>query len=184
VERLDVAKFHGVGPATAAKMNRLGIHTGFDLRRQTLAFLTEHFGKAGRYYYGVARGEDEREVETDRIRKSVGAETTFERDLHQWHEVGPALEPIFAKLWSACVRGGHAGRTVTVKVKYADFHRITRSCSGHEPVKSQDELTAISLDLLKPLFPSKQGVRLLGATLSGLEESSATRAHQLALALP
>src|SRR5271166_780770 len=52
VEDLPIAKFHGVGPATAATMNALGIHTGLDLRHQSLAFLSEHFGKAGTYYYG------------------------------------------------------------------------------------------------------------------------------------
>src|ERR1700730_17027287 len=60
VERLPIEKFHGVGPATAAKMNRLGIKTGFDLREQTLAFLQQHFGKPGPYYYWIARGVDER----------------------------------------------------------------------------------------------------------------------------
>src|SRR5947208_11066181 len=77
VERLPVEKFHGVGPATAAKMDRLGIKTGFDLREQTLAFLQQHFGKPGPYYYWIARGVDERPVRADRIRKSLGAENTF-----------------------------------------------------------------------------------------------------------
>ena len=90
VEGLPVGKFHGVAPATAARMNALGIHTGLDLRRQSLAFLSEHFGKAGSYYYSAARGEDDRLVEADRARKSLGAETTFERDLHYWDEVVPA----------------------------------------------------------------------------------------------
>ena len=81
VEALPVRKFHGVGPATAARMERLGIHTGLDLRAQTMAFLQQHFGKAGSYYYWVARGVDERPVRADRIRKSVGAENTFAADL-------------------------------------------------------------------------------------------------------
>ncbi len=133
VEELPVGKFHGVGPVTAAKMNRLGIRTGLDLRAQSLDFLAGHFGKAADYYHGVARGHDERPVEADRVRKSVGAENTFARDLTQWDEVGPVLEPVFAKVWAACGRGGHAGRTVTVKVKYADFRQITRSRSGMHP---------------------------------------------------
>ena len=81
VEGLPVEKFHGVGPATAAKMNRLGIKTGFDLREQTLAFLQQHFGKPGPYYYWIARGVDERPVRADRIRKSLGAENTFSADI-------------------------------------------------------------------------------------------------------
>src|SRR6266566_4403443 len=77
VETLPVRKFHGIGPATARKMEQLGIRTGLDLRAQTLDFLQQHFGKAGSYYYWAARGIDERPVRADRIRKSVGAENTF-----------------------------------------------------------------------------------------------------------
>jgi DNA polymerase IV len=168
VEALPVGKFHGVGPVTAARMNALGLHTGLDLRAQSRAFLAQHFGKAADYYYGVARGEDHRPVEADRIRKSVGAETTFERDLTRWEDVPPVMEPLFEKVWSACLRGGHAGRTVTVKVKYADFQQITRSRSTLAPVRSQEELAAIGLDLLRPGFPPPRGVRLLGVTLSNL----------------
>jgi DNA polymerase IV len=79
VENLPVAKFHGVGPATTAKMNRLGIEIGLDLRAQTLPFLQQHFGKSGPYYYWIARGVDERPVCADRVRKSVGAETPSRR---------------------------------------------------------------------------------------------------------
>jgi DNA polymerase IV len=81
VENLPVGKFHGVGPATTAKMNRLGIEAGLDLRAQTLPFLQQHFGKAGPYFYWIARGIDERPVRADRVRKSVGAENTFPVDL-------------------------------------------------------------------------------------------------------
>jgi DNA polymerase-4 len=183
VERLPVSKFHGVGPVTAARMQALGIHTGLDLRRQTRAFLAEHFGKSADYYYNVARGEDERPVEADRVRKSVGAETTFARDLMRWEEVGPALEPVFAKTWAACDRGGYAGRTVTVKVKYADFRQITRSRSGQEPVGSRRELERIGLDLLRPCFPPPRGVRLLGVTISNIAGTEAYGRMQMALRL-
>jgi DNA polymerase-4 len=178
VATLPVGKFHGVGPVTAAKMNALGIQTGLDLRRQSRAFLSEHFGKAGDYYYGVARGHDDRPVEADRVRKSVGAETTFERDLARWEEVEAALEPVFAKVWAASVRGGHAARTVTVKVKYADFQLITRSRSCPEPVGSDQALQQIALELLRPCFPPRRGIRLLGVTLSNLDASQGPRQGQ------
>jgi DNA polymerase-4 len=181
VEDLPVGKFHGVGPVTAARMNALGIHTGLDLRRQSRTFLVEHFGKAADYYYGVARGQDDRPVEADRVRKSVGAETTFERDLTQWEQVGPALDAVFAKVWEACVRGGHAGRTVTVKVKHADFRQITRSRSCADPIGSQAELERISLELLRPCFPPPRGVRLLGVTISNLGAGEDRGQAQLAL---
>jgi DNA polymerase IV len=183
VEDLRVGKFHGVGPVTAARMNALGIQTGLDLRRQSRAFLAEHFGKSADYYYGVARGIDDRPVEADRVRKSVGAETTFERDLTKWEEVAPALDAVFAKVWSACTRGGHAGRTVTVKVKHADFQQITRRRSFLEPVASQNELERISLELLRPCFPPPRSVRLLGVTLSSLIAAEGQNQAQLALGL-
>jgi DNA polymerase-4 len=183
VEDLPVGKFHGVGPATAAKMNALGIHTGLDLRRQSQAFLSEHFGKVGSYYYDVARGQDDRPVEADRVRKSVGAETTFERDLTRWEEVLSALEPVFAKVWDACSRGDYSGRTVTVKIKYADFHQITRSRSCVEPIRSQTELEGIAIELLRPHFPPPLGVRLLGVTISNLGPAEPRSRGQLALPL-
>src|SRR6202035_1517502 len=91
VEDLPVGKFHGVGTATTAKMNRLGIETGLDLRAQTLPFLQQHFGKSGRYFYWIARGIDERPVRPDRIRKSVGAENTFSEDLFAFDAARDAL---------------------------------------------------------------------------------------------
>jgi DNA polymerase-4 len=87
VAELPVGKFHGVGPVTAAKMSKLGIHTGLDLRRQTREFLKAQFGKAGDYFYHLARAEDDRPVVADRLRKSLGVETTFARDLLAWDEV-------------------------------------------------------------------------------------------------
>jgi DNA polymerase IV len=172
-----------VGPVTAARMNALGIHTGLDLRRQSRAFLAEHFGKAAEYFYGVARGQDDRPVEPDRVRKSLGAETTFERDLTSWEQAAPVLEMLSAKVWAACERGGHAGRTVTVKVKHADFQQITRSRSVVAPIRSRSELERIGLELLRPCFPPPIGVRLLGVTISGFAAPTEPGRSQLALLL-
>ncbi len=130
VETLPVAKFHGVGPATTAKMHRLGIETGLDLRAQTLPFLRQHFGKSGPYYYWIARGVDERPVHAGRIRKSVGAENTFSQDLHAFGPMREALEPIIAKVSQRYQATGILGRTLTLKVKFADFQQITRSRTG------------------------------------------------------
>ena len=91
VENLPVGKFHGIGPVTSAKMEQLGIRSGGDLRAKTLAFLQKEFGKAGPYYYGIARGIDERPVCADRARKSVGAENTFNADLFSLDEALGAL---------------------------------------------------------------------------------------------
>ena len=183
VENLPVEKFHGVGPATTAKMNRLGIENGLDLRAQTLPFLQQHFGKFGPYYYWIARGVDERPVRADRVRKSVGAENTFAQDLHAFEPMREALEPIIAKVWRHCQATGIQGRTVTLKVKFADFQQITRSKSVGDPVDSLADLERLSLGLLEPLLPTRKGVRLLGISLSSLTQAQPTGRRQLSLVL-
>src|SRR5215203_4782094 len=117
VEALPVGRFYGIGPATEAKMHRLGIRTGADLRAQPLPVLEQHFGKAGPYYHAISHGIDHRRVCPDRIRKSVGAETTFSRDLVEMDEMRAELQPILDKVWRWCEGTGIRGRTVTLKVK-------------------------------------------------------------------
>src|SRR6516164_3640330 len=181
VETLPVRKFHGVGPATAAKMQRLGIKTGFDLRAQTLVFLQQHFGKAGSYYYWVARGVDERPVRADRIRKSVGAENTFPADLFTYEAARDALGEIVDKVWGYCEGSGARGRTVTLKVKFANFRQITRSRTGQMQVRTRSELEQLGNALLEPLFPVAKGIRLLGVSLSSLAVQEAEREPEFRL---
>jgi DNA polymerase-4 len=102
IASLPVARFHGVGPVTATKMERLGIRTGADLRAQSLAFLQRHFGKSAAWYLGIANGEDDRPVVADRPRKSSGSETTFERDLTAPEEIEAGVEAMADDVWSWC----------------------------------------------------------------------------------
>ena len=168
VETLPVRKFHGIGPATARKMDQIGVRTGLDLRAQTLDFLQQHFGKAGSYYYWAARGIDERPVRADRVGKSVGAENTFPVDLFTYEAARDQLRDIIDTVWSYCERSGTRGRTVTVKIKYANFRQITRSRTGQMPVSTRSELEQLGNALLEPLFPVVKGIRLLGISLSSL----------------
>jgi DNA polymerase IV len=183
VEALPVGTLHGIGPATTAKMHRAGIYTGLDLRQQSLEFLMRQFGKAGAYYYGIARGVDERPVRADRIRKSVGAENTFSLDLVEFEALREALLPIIGKVWRHCESIGARGRTVVLKVKYADFQTITRSHTLANPVSSLETLQRISLELLSALMPALKGVRLLGVTVAALETGVADAPQQMSLAL-
>jgi DNA polymerase-4 len=180
VEGLPVGRFHGIGPVTRARMERLGIHNGADLKARTLLFLQQQFGKAGPYYYALARGIDERPVCADSIRKSIGAETTFGDDLFTLDEARAALEPLIGKVWSYCGESAMRGRTVTLKAKYADFRQVTRSRTVEAPVASRAELEAIVSALLEPLFPASKGIRLLGVTLSSLAAETGGE-HQLLL---
>jgi DNA polymerase-4 len=139
-------------------MERLGIKTGIDLRAQTQAFLQQHFGKAGSYYYWAARGVDERPVRADRTRKSIGAENTFPADLLTYETARDALREIIDKVWGYCERSGIRGRTVTLKVKFANFRQITRSRTGQTQIKTRSELEELANALLEPLFPVAKGV--------------------------
>lgn len=183
VQALPVKKFHGVGPATAEKMKRLGIETGADLKSRDLAFLQQHFGKSGPYFYWIARGVDEREVKPNRIRKSVGAEDTFREDVHDLEAARVGLKPLIDKVWHYCEASGIRGKTVTLKVKWADFTQITRSKTIVAPIASAAEMGEIAELLLSPIFPAAKGIRLLGVTLSSLDQVDDRSEPQLALAL-
>ncbi len=169
VETLPVGKFHGIGPATSARMNALGIFTGLDMRNQTLEFMQANFGKSGAYYYWISRGVDDREVRASRIRKSVGAETTFSQDLTAFDAMAAELQPLIDKVWRHCADKGSRGRTVTLKVKFNDFQIITRSRSVPVAVASRDDLERLSVALLQNEMPVRKPVRLLGVSLSSLQ---------------
>ncbi|PDS30291.1 DNA polymerase IV [Rhizobium phaseoli] len=182
VEALPVKKFHGVGPATADKMHRLGIDIGADLKGKTLEFLVEHFGKSGPYFHGIARGIDERQVKTNRVRKSVGAEDTFSQDLHAYEPAREGLQPLIEKVWGYCEANAIGAKTVTLKIKYADFNQDTRSKTIPTLLRGISELEEILSLMLAPIFPPRQGIRLLGITLSSLERRASGTEPQLQLA--
>ncbi|MDO9383843.1 MAG: DNA polymerase IV [Hyphomicrobiaceae bacterium] len=185
VEALPVGKFHGVGPATAQRMHKLGLETGLDIKAQSLEFLQQHFGKAGGYYYSISRGVCERQVKPHRIRKSLGAERTFFTDLTTFASAHEALQEVIDKVWRHCEQASIRGRTLTLKVKYADFQQITRSRTGDAPISTRSELERLSCALLTPIFPLAKAIRLLGVSLSsfGLSADGDGEAEQLALLL-
>ena len=168
VASLPVRRFYGVGPKTAERMACLGILLGADLRDLDLEFLLEHFGKSAEYLYQAARGVDERPVRPDRIRKSVGRERTYSEDLVTEAALYEALDQIIDTTWHRIENSGVAGRTVTLKVKYADFRQITRSRSCDLYVTGKAQFAAVASELLSEVLPVTLGVRLLGLTLSGL----------------
>lgn len=183
VEALAVKKFHGVGPATAAKMERLGILTGADLKARSLEFLQQHFGKSGGWYFRIARGIDQRPVEPDRVRKSIGAEDTFASDIAERDIARAELTPLVAKIWRHCEAKQVSARTVTLKVKYADFQVVTRSRTVAAPFAGPEEVETLAIALLNPLFPTRKGIRLIGVTVSTLSEAAAGSAIDLQLSL-
>jgi DNA polymerase IV len=177
VEALPVGKFHGIGPATSAKMNSLGLYTGLDMRNQTMEFMQANFGKAGSYYYWISRGVDNREVRPNRIRKSVGAENTFFTDLSEFDAMAAELQPLIDKVWGHCEDKGARGRTVTLKIKFKDFEIITRSRSVPVAVSSRGDLELLTIGLLQNEMPLRKPVRLLGVSLSSLQDEGEDEAE-------
>jgi len=183
VASLPVARFHGVGPVTARKMEGLGILTGADLRAWSLAELESRFGSSGSWYYRICRGIDDREVKADRPYKSVSAERTFDEDLRDPDRLASELERIAGYAWARVERAEVAGRTVTLKVKYGDFTIITRSKSFGSNVSDQEAFTAAGQGLLAALHPLPKGIRLLGLGLHNLCEQQSAEPAQLGLAI-
>jgi DNA polymerase-4 len=183
VGSLPVARFHGVGPVTAEKMERLGIQTGADLRDWSLPALQAHFGSSADWYWRICRGIDEREVKPDRPYKSVSAERTFDEDLRDPDRLAAELERIAGYAWDRVKRAEVTGRTVTLKVKYGDFSLITRSKSFAAPVLDLEAFTATGQTLLTALRPLPKGIRLLGLGLHNLSEGHQAEPTQLGLAI-
>ena len=183
VASLPVARFHGVGPVTARKMENLGIHTGADLRDWSLPSLQAKFGSSAEYYWRICRGIDEREVRPDRPYKSVSAERTFDEDLRDPDRLAAELERIAGYAWDRVRRADVSGRTVTLKVKYGDFTIITRSRSFAGRVPDLAAFTDAGQALLGALHPPPKGIRLLGLGLHNLSEEGLEVPLQLGLAI-
>ena len=133
--------------------------------------------------YWAARGIDERPVRADRTRKSVGAENTFPVDLFTYEAARDALQEIVDKVWEYCEGSGIRARTVTLKVKFANFQQITRSRTGQMQITTRSELEQLGNALLEPIFPVTKGVRLLGVSLSSLGAEEAEREQEFSLPL-
>ncbi len=184
VAALPARRFYGVGPRTAERMAQLGIHTGADLRSQSLGFLQQHFGKSALYLYHASRGEDDRPVRPDRVRKSVGGERTYARDLQASAELHAALDEIIDIVWQRVAQQGVQGRTLTLKMKYADFRQVTRARSLHAPILERRQFGEVARSILGSLLPVPLGVRLLGLSLSGFEPSSGPQTARVAEPAP
>ena len=169
IASLPVEKFHGVGPVTARRMHEQGIRTGADLRQFEEEELVQRFGKAGRYYYRVCRGQDDRAVRVRRGRKSLGAERTFEINVTNPEEMMQRLQGIAEKVSSRLQDAQLAGQTVTLKIKTADFQISTRQTSTDQLIHEKDDIAEVVALLLHhaPSPPTKP-VRLLGISLSHL----------------
>ncbi len=184
VQELAIEKFHGIGKVTARKMHELGIHSGADLRLRSETFLVEQFGKVGHYYYGIARGQDNRPVVPNRIRKSVGAERSFAEDLTDKQQMIEALDAIAKILQQRLEETGRRGHTLTLKVKFANYQQITRAQTLEQYIEGTEVIGGIGRKLLEKNL-GEQPVRLLGLTISNFcDQESGPKQLWLDLQMP
>jgi len=170
VESLPVGKFFGVGKATEARMKSLGLHTGADLKALSLAELQQAFGKAGSYYFDICRGIDDREVVSQRERKSLGSETTFEKDLDNVDEMLKVLGLLAIEVSDSLEAKQLSGQTLTLKVKYDNFEQITRSKTLQNALRGVNDMLPVIAELLQKTEVSYRKVRLLGITVSNFSD--------------
>ncbi|WP_159794878.1 DNA polymerase IV [Puerhibacterium puerhi] len=167
---LPVRSLWGVGPVSAERLERIGVRTVEDLRTQPLDTLVALVGDAaGTNLYRVARGWDDRPVTVQRERKSAGAERTFDSDLYGRAQVAAQIPAVTAQAMARLSRRAAAARTVTVKVRFADFTTVSRSVTLSSPSSDSRVLTDAArraLDLVETDAP----VRLLGVSFHGLSE--------------
>ncbi len=170
INELPVDKFYGVGIVTARKMRQQGIFKGSDLKQKSLADLIRLFGKNGNFFYDICRGIDNRPVNPERIRKSFGKERTFEEDLTNLDDIHATLHDISDMLWRDLLRTGVKGKTLTVKIKYADFQQITRSKTFPRELESDEQILTTAREIVDSAFVEGNRIRLLGITLSNLTQ--------------
>jgi len=170
VAALAVGKFYGVGPATEAKMHQHHIYTGKDLLVWTEDELRHVFGKSAAYYYQVARGIDLRPVRSSRERKSLGKEITFRQDILDVDELLKHIAVLAEKVFERLKAQNLQPKTITLKVKYANFKQVTRSFTQAKVMYKLADIHLILRELLSQTEAGKQAVRLLGVTASGFAQ--------------
>ncbi|MGH2764207.1 MAG: DNA polymerase IV [Thermoleophilaceae bacterium] len=175
----------GIGPKTAERLERQGIATLGELGATSDERLSEWFGRRlGPWLGRLARFEDDRGIQTVRVAKSESRETTFDRDLRGLAELEPQLHRLTEQLCATLARQERRGRTIGIKVRYADFSTVTRARSLAAPVGDLDTVWRVAAELLRRLDPP-QPVRLIGVRVAGLDEdaAAASRQDQLVLSL-
>ena len=174
IAKLPVEDFWGVGKKTLQKMHFMGIYNGDDLRKVSEEHLVEVFGKAGHIFYNFARGIDERPVITYRERKSVGCEQTFLEDIYTKSAVVIELYHAVLELAGRIEKSGFEGRTLTLKIKFADFTQITRSISQEKILKKKEDILPLAKRLLQQVdYSSIHPIRLIGLSVSNATSEEA-----------
>ncbi len=172
IEGLEVRRFFGVGKVTEAKMHRLKLFTGLDLKLKDMAFLRQHFGNSAEHYYNIARGIDERPVRHSRQRKSIGKETTYSQDMLDKKAIWQTITKLVSRIIEVLTAKELVAQTITVKVKYRDFKLVTRSKTIEIPITTEQQILDILPELLRKTEVGSKPIRLIGVSLSSLKSLS------------
>lgn len=172
IEQLPIKKFYGIGKVTAQKMEAMGIQTGYHLKQLSEVEMVKNFGKMGRFYYNIVRGIDERPVNTDRVRKSIGVERTLAENLTELSEIIEQLKILLGKFYERLQKANNYGRTLTLKLKTTDFKIITRSVSKNHYIKELPEIEQLALQLLRENANDFEAIRLIGLAASNLQKEA------------
>ena len=165
---LPVGALWGVGPATRRRLDRFGVKTVGDLAAMPLTTVTGALGEAqGRHLHALAWARDARAVEPDRAAKSVGHEETYSTDHHSLATLRDEALRLSDAVANRLREAGVAGRTITLKVRFASYETITRSRTVPRPVDAGPAVARVAMELLEAVDPSP-GVRLLGVSVSNL----------------
>jgi len=178
---LPIGKFHGIGKATEEKMKKMNIYTGKDLRQWKIQDLLKFFGKTGEYYFNIVRGIDNRPVVTSRTRKSISMERTFPADINNISTLEKYLHTLADKLSAKMKQKGFKAKTLTVKIKYADFEISQKSCSARRLFDEKEIIVKQAKYLLNSFYDRQRSVRLLGVGLSNLDWTDQKNDRQLIL---
>jgi DNA polymerase-4 len=170
VANLPIGKFHGVGKATADKMKELGIFRGKDILLFEEKDLVRHFGKAGHFFYNIARGIDNREVRAERERKSVGVENTFSQNILGDEDVWEECKKLLEKLWKRVGKNEKYGRTLSLKIRNNHFETQTKSKTIDHDIIDMDMLYEVAADLYNAYVPFDEPLRLIGFSMSNFNK--------------
>ena len=170
IEKLEIQKFFGIGKMTARKMQAHGIHTGADLKKYSKLELAQRYGKSGIFYYDIVRGIDDRPVKAMRKRKSLAVERTLSENVSGLENLIPIMDMICDKFIERLDKAENHGRTITMKIKHADFSNFTRGTTRDYFIKDPKEIRAIAYLLLEDNIESMGPVRLMGLSASNLEK--------------
>ncbi|MFA9467971.1 DNA polymerase IV [Streptococcus sp. E24BD] len=166
---LPIEKFHGVGKKTVERLHEMGVFTGKDLQGLSEMVLIDQFGRFGYDLYRKARGISNSPVRTDRVRKSIGSERTYAKLLYADEDIKVEISKNAKRVAATLAKHGKQGRTIVLKVRYADFSTLTKRRTLDEATAHFEVIEKIAYDIFDELAENTSGIRLLGVTVTGLE---------------